>query len=138
VRRGLADLGAVEVDLAGQAGYLLADDLEATEPVDPWAALLPSLDPTTMGWIEREWYLDTHHEQLFDRNGNAGASAWWNGQIVGGWRQTADGEVSLQLLGDVGAEGVSALEDEAVRLTEWLGGTLISPRFPSPLSKVAV
>ena len=55
--RALADLDAVEVDLDGQTGYVLPDDLEPTEPVEPWAALLPPLDPTTMGWIERDWYL---------------------------------------------------------------------------------
>jgi len=24
---------------------------------EPWAALLPALDPTTMGWSERDWYV---------------------------------------------------------------------------------
>ena len=32
-------------------------------------------------------------------------------------------------------EGLGALEGEAARLTEWLGGTRVLPRFPSPLSK---
>ena len=41
----------------GQTGYVLPDDLEPTAPVEPWAALLPPLDPTTMGWFERDWYL---------------------------------------------------------------------------------
>jgi len=50
VRKALANLHAVEVDLDGQIGYLLPDDLEPTAPVDPWAVLLPPLDPTTMGW----------------------------------------------------------------------------------------
>ena len=57
MRKALADLDAVEVDLDGQTGYVLPDDLEATAPVEPWAALLPPLDPTTMGWFERDWYL---------------------------------------------------------------------------------
>ncbi len=113
---------------------LLRDDLEATDPVEPWAALLPPLDPTTMGWLERDWYLGTQ-AQLFDANGNVGPTAWWDGRIVGGWRQTGTGEVVLQMLEDVGAEGLRALEPEAARLTEWLGGTRVLPRFPSPLSK---
>ena len=136
VRRALADLRAVEVALDGQTGYLLPHDLDPTEPVEPWAALLPSLDPTTMGWFERDWYLGAHKEQVFDTNGNAGTTAWWDGRIVGGWRQNETGEVLLQLLEDVGAEGGSALEGEAARLTEWLDGTRVLPRFPSPLSKV--
>ena len=135
VRSALADLHAVEVDLEGQIGYLLPDDVESTDPVEPWAALLPPLDPTTMGWFERDWYLGSYKEQLFDTSGNAGPTAWWEGRIVGGWAQTDDGDVVLQLLEDVGAEGLGALEGEAARLTEWLGGTRVLPRFPSPLSK---
>jgi hypothetical protein len=135
VRKALADLDAVEVNLDGQIGYLLPDDVESTDPVEPWAALLPPLDPTTMGWFERDWYLGSYREQLFDTSGNAGPTAWWDGRIVGGWAQTDDGDVVLQLLEDVGAEGQGALEGEAARLTEWLGGTRVLPRFPSPLSK---
>jgi hypothetical protein len=137
VRRALADLHAVEVDLDGQTGYLLRDDLEATDPVEPWAALLPPLDPTTMGWFERDWYLGPYKAQLFDTTGNAGPTAWWDGRIVGGWRQSDTGEVVLQVLEDVGAEGLRALENEAARLTEWFGGIRVLPRFPSPLWKVA-
>ena len=137
VRRALADLHAVEVDLDGQTGYLLADDLEATDAVEPWAALLPPLDPTTMGWFERDWYLGPYKEQLFDTSGNAGPTVWWDGRIVGGWRQSDGGEVVLQMLEDVGTEGLRALERETARLTEWFGGTRVLPRFPSPLSKVA-
>jgi Winged helix DNA-binding domain len=57
VRRALADVAAVEVDLDGRVGYVLPADLEPTDPVEPWPALLPPLDPTTMGWFERDWYL---------------------------------------------------------------------------------
>ena len=135
VRRALADLEAVEVELDGQTGYLLPDDLEPTKPVEPWAALLPPLDPTTMGWFERDWYLGSYRPQLFDTSGNAGPTAWWDGRIVGGWRQSDDGEVILQLLEDVGSDGRAALESEAARLSEWLGGARAVPRFPSPLSK---
>jgi hypothetical protein len=136
VRRALADLHAVEVDLDGHIGYLLRDDLETTDPVEPWAALLPPLDPTTMGWFERDWYLGSYRSRLFDTSGNAGPTVWWDGRIVGGWAQSETGDVVLQLLEDVGAEGLRALEHEAARLTEWLAGTRVLPRFPSPLSKV--
>jgi hypothetical protein len=137
VRRALADVGAVEVEVAGGSGYLLPDDLDVVGPVEPWAALLPPLDPTTMGWIEREWYVGPHKAQLFDSNGNAGQSAWWEGRIVGGWRLRENGEVVLQLLEDVGADARKALEGEAARLSAWLNGTRVLPRFPSPLSKSA-
>src|SRR5918992_794119 len=129
VRRALAELHAVEVDLDGQTGYLLPDDLEPTDPVEPWAALLPPLDPTTMGWIERDWYLGPYRKQLFDTSGNAGPTVWWDGRIVGGWRQDQDGVVELQMLEDVGGDGRSAIECEADRLTRWLAGTKVLPRF---------
>jgi Winged helix DNA-binding domain len=137
VRGALADVGAVEVDLDGQTGYLLPDDLDPAEPVEPWAALLPPLDPTIMGWSERDWYLGAHREQLFDTNGNAGPTIWWNGRTVGGWRQDDAGDVVLQMLEDVGADALRAIEDEAARLAEWLGGTRVLPRFPSPLFRAA-
>lgn len=136
VRRALAELGAIEVDLDGRTGYVLDDDLDETEPIEPWAALLPALDPTTMGWFERDWYLGPYKSQVFDANGNAGPTAWWDGRIVGGWRQDDHGEVVIQVLEDVGADGRRALDEEAERLTGWLGGVQVRPRFPSPLSKV--
>jgi hypothetical protein len=135
VRKALAHLDAAEVDLDGQTGYVMPDDLETTQSVGSWAALLPPLDPTTMGWFERGWYLGPYKAQLFDANGNAGPTAWWDGRIVGGWRQGDAGEVVPQLLEDIGSDGDRALEDEAARLTEWLGGTRVVARFPSPLSK---
>jgi Winged helix DNA-binding domain len=136
LRRALTNLDAVEVDLDSQTGYLLPDDLDAPDPIEPWAALLPSLDPTTMGWFERDWYLGPHKELIFDSNGNGGATVWWDGRIVGGWRQSDTGEVELQMLEDIGAEGRRAAEHEAARLSEWLG-PLVLPRFPSPMSKAS-
>jgi Winged helix DNA-binding domain len=133
VRRVLPDVGAVEVDLDGRTGYLLPDDLEPTDPVEPWAALLPALDPTTMGWTDRDWYLGPYKRQLFDTAGNAGPTVWWNGRIVGGWRQLESGEVVTQLLEDIGSDGLGAVEAEAARLTTWLSGKRVLPRFPSPL-----
>lgn len=110
-------------------------DLEPNDPIEPWAALPPPLDPTTLGWFERDWYLGHHRKQLFDTSGNAGPTAWWDGRIVGGWLQSDDGEVVLQLLEDVGGEATRALERESQWLTEWLGGARVLPRFPSPLAK---
>ncbi len=136
VRRALADLDAVPVDLDGRVGWVLPDDLDPVEPTEPWAALLPPLDPTTMGWTDREWYLGDYKAMLFDSAGNGGASAWVDGRIVGGWRQRDSGEVELQLLEDVGAERRALLEAEAERLSAWFDGVRVLPRFPSPLSKL--
>jgi hypothetical protein len=138
VRRALATLDVSEVDVAGQTAYLMADDIESVEPVEPWAALLPGLDPTVMGWQERGWYLGSHKDRLFDRNGNAGPTVWWDGQIVGGWRQGKDGEVVVQMLEDVGSDGRSLIDERAQALTAWLEGRRILPMFPSPLFKEPV
>jgi hypothetical protein len=132
-RAALADVGAVEVDLHGQPGVALPDDLDDVTPPEPYAALLAGLDPTTMGWQQREWYLGAHRDELFDSNGNGGTTAWWDGRIVGGWTQTPAVEVVVALLEDVGADGRAALDREAARLTAWLDGTQIGGRFPSPL-----
>ena len=88
-RHALRDVDAVEVDLDGTPGFALPDDLEVEAEPDPWGALLPGLDVTTMGWYDRDWYLGGHRSQVFDTNGNAGPTAWWNGRVVGGWTQDA-------------------------------------------------
>jgi len=83
VRRALGGLDAVEVALSDGVGYLLPDDLDDVPEPPPWAALLPVLDCTTMGWKQRGFYLgedDVPH--LFDTNGNAGTTAWWQGRVV--------------------------------------------------------
>jgi hypothetical protein len=136
-RDGLRDVGAVEVDVHGSPGYALADDLEPEPDVGPWCALLPGLDVTTMGWQNRDWYLGEHRSQVFDRNGNAGPTVWLDGRVVGGWRQDARGRVEPLLVEDVGTRAMKALTRKANELTEWLDGTRINPRFPSPLSKNA-
>lgn len=135
VRGAIRDVGAVEVDLEGPRGFLLPDDLDRVDPVEPWAALLPGLDPTVMGWSERDWYLGEHRGHLFDRNGNAGPTAWWDGRIVGGWHQAPSGEVVVELLDSVDTQAVRALEEEAGRLTDWLDGAKVTHRFPSPLMR---
>ena len=101
-RAALAAVPHTEVDLGGATGYVLDGDLEPVPPPEPSAALLPTLDPTTMGWKERDWYLGPHGSTLFDSNGNAGPTVWWDGRVVGGWSQRRDGEIALGLLEDVG------------------------------------
>jgi hypothetical protein len=135
-RQALRDLDAVEVDLDGTPGYVLPDDLETEPAGEPWCALLPGLDITTMGWFDRDWYLSGHRPQVFDTNGNGGPTAWCDGRIVGGWGQDSDGRVELRLLEDVGRAATQALQRRADELTEWLDGVRVSPRFPSPLSKL--
>ncbi len=134
-RRALEAADAVEVELEEGAGYALADDLEPVTPTGPWAALLPALDPTVMGWRERGWYLGDHGSQLFDRNGNAGPTVWWDGRVVGGWGQRPDGGIAVHLLEELDREARSMIDTEADRLRGWLGSVRITPRFRTPVEK---
>jgi hypothetical protein len=134
-RAALAAVPHVQVDLDGATGYVLEDDLEPTPLPEPSAALLPTLDPTTMGWKERDWYLGEHAATLFDSNGNAGPTVWWEGRVVGGWSQRRDGEIVYRLLEDVGADAVKAVESEARRVAAWVGETRFSPGFLPPFQR---
>jgi hypothetical protein len=133
-KRALAASGVVEVDCDGEPGWLLADDdVEVAEP-EPWVALLPGLDPTTMGWKRREWFLSAEHTSLlFDRNGNAGPSVWVDGRIVGGWVQRRDGEIVWRLLDDVGHARDEEIGAAAARISDVVGETRFTVRFPAPL-----
>jgi hypothetical protein len=135
VKRALAEIGAVSVDLGGAPGVALPDDLEPTPAPAPWVALLPALDTSVMGWSERAWFLGEHGRRLFDRNGNAGPTVWSNGSVIGGWGQRTDGEIVVTLLEDVGADVARAVEAEAERLRAWLGDIRVTPRFRTPIER---
>jgi hypothetical protein len=134
-RAALEAVEAVEVELDQGVGYVLANDLEADAEVGEWVALLPGLDPTTMGWKERDWYLGGYERDLFDSNGNAGPTVWWDGRIVGGWGQRSDGQVVFELLEQVPARVVKKITAESNRLTDWFDGVVARSRFPAPLEK---
>ena len=131
-----------EVDLDGAPGLDLAPTAEGegegedeAEGEAPWVALLPSLDPTPMGWKERDWYLGEHEAELFDRNGNIGPTIWLDGRIVGGWSQTPAGEIAVGLLEDVGAEVEARIDARAAALADFIGDTRFKPSFPTPLQR---
>lgn len=134
VRSALVDVDAIEVGLeSGETGYLLADDVDDVPAAGDWAALLPALDPTTMGWKQRDWYLGPHAESIFDRNGNGGPTAWWNGRIIGGWRQDDDGTVVVVPAEKLSKAATAALAAKASDLTAWLAGDVVKSIYQSPL-----
>ncbi len=136
LKKALAGLDLVEVDLeVGGTGVLLADDAEPVPDVPPWVALLPALDPTVMGWADRNWYLGPHAPAVFDRTGNAGPTVWADGRVVGGWGQGPGGDVRYRLLADVGRDVAAQVERAAAELTAWLGPVRVTPRFGSPLAR---
>jgi hypothetical protein len=138
VRAALAAVQAVEVSLdGGGVGWVLPDDVDEEPPAEPWAALLPVLDPTVMGWRDRAWYLGDHGSDLFDRNGNAGTTAWVDGRVVGAWVQDDEGVVSVHLLEPVPDAARAALDVVSVRLTTWLDGVRVGTVYPSPAMRSA-
>ena len=146
VRAALAGAGAVAVttdtgDDAEAPAWVAPDDLDDTpaalaapDGVDP-VSVLPGLDPTVMGWTHRTWYLGPHRAPLFDRNGNAGPTVWVGGRAVGAWSQVADGTVVTHLLEDVGRRTAGRVDAESRRLTEWMAGVRVTPRFPTALDR---
>jgi hypothetical protein len=136
VRKALTACAAVPVELAEGEGFVLPEDTGPVAEPEPWAALLPALDPTPMGWQQRDFYLPPDHRaELFDRSGNIGPTVWWQGQVVGGWAQRPDGELAWELLADVGSEAQEAIAAEAERLAAWLGSARVTPRFRTPLER---
>jgi hypothetical protein len=136
VRRALADVGGVSVSPdGGDTGWVLPDDLDPVADPGPWAALLPSLDPSTMGWKGRAFHLGDHVDKVFDRNGNGGPTAWWRGRIVGVWCQQPDGRVEVVLAEDVPRAAKRALDAKAEELTVWLDGDVVRSIYLSPLAR---
>ncbi|MHC3001789.1 winged helix DNA-binding domain-containing protein [Gordonia metallireducens] len=133
VRAALADLGTVEVDLdGGGIGHVLPDDLDTDENCEPQAVLLPELDPTTMGFKERGFYLGDHGPEVFDSVGNGGQTAWWGGRIVGGWYRRDDNSIAIHPLEALPADARRKLDVRAEELAAWLGDGSMKIGYAAP------
>jgi hypothetical protein len=135
MRQALSDLNAVAVRLERtQTGWVLPDDVDPEPPVESWAALLPALDPTPMGWKDRDFYVEPDFAPaVFDWAGNVGTTAWWDGRIVGAYVQDDAGRIELIVPRAPGRKGRAALQAEAERLGDWLDGEKVSALYKSPL-----
>ncbi|MDQ7803230.1 winged helix DNA-binding domain-containing protein [Amycolatopsis sp. A133] len=134
-KKALAALSPAEVDLDGSPAVVLADDLAPLPEPPPWVAFLPALDPTPMGWQDREWFLGPHRAALLDRSGNIGPTVWASGRVVGGWAQRSSGEIAYRLLEDVGVETGARVAAEAEKCAAWFGEVRAVPRFRTPLER---
>ncbi|MEU4247548.1 winged helix DNA-binding domain-containing protein [Amycolatopsis sp. NPDC026612] len=134
-KKALAALETVPVDLDGEPGVALADDLDPVPAPPPWVVFLPALDPTPMGWQDRDWFLGAHRAALFDRSGNIGPTIWADGRVIGGWAQRPSGEIAYRLLEEVGTETRALAEAEAARCAGWFGDVRVTPRFRTPLER---
>jgi hypothetical protein len=111
----------VEIEHMGGGYCMLRDDHQrllggAFRP-ELCVNLLPSLDPYVMAYRDRRRFLaPDHYDQVFDRSGNAFASVWVNGQVVGIWQETEEG-IELLLWDETRQASVAA---EAQRLAAFL------------------
>jgi winged helix DNA-binding protein len=129
-RTALVDADAVEVEVEGGTGWLASADRIDVETAEPWVAALPSLDPTTMGWKQRGWYLPGAAADAFDRNGNAGPTLWVDGRVVGAWAQAGDGRMITHYFERVAAPRRTELDDRLAGLADAVGETRWTVRFP--------
>jgi hypothetical protein len=74
-------------------------------------------------------------ERIFDRNGNGGPTAWWDGRIVGVWCQRDDGEVLVVPAEPLPAAARRALDAKGAELTAWLDGDVVRSIYLSPLAR---
>ena len=137
-RTALDGLPTEEVDLHGHPGIQLertADNRgdEAASP--PAATLLPALDPTPMGWKHRDWMFGIDPSLIFDRAGNIGPTVWWDGEIIGSWATTPEGELRTRVVADRGADARAAIERAAANLHARLDGAVITPAVRTPLER---
>lgn len=137
-RGALATAGAEPVALeSGGPAWVAPGDTDTTPDPGPTVRLLPGLDPTAMGWKQRDWYIDPAiMGRIFDRFGNIGPTILVGGRIVGGWAQRPDGSVALDLDEPLPADHERLLDEAVAELRDLLGDVVVKPRFPSPNQKV--
>lgn len=135
-RKSLSAIDATVAELSEGAAYLANSDVAAPDDPGPWVRLLPGLDPTAMGWKERDWYVKPSLvPRLFDRFGNVGPTVWADGQIVGGWVQRPDGDIAIELAATLSSTHQRLLDDAVEELRPVLGDAVVRPRFPAPVQK---
>jgi hypothetical protein len=137
VRRIFAELDdeAVEVDVDGERGWVLARDLRAitrAEPTDT-ARLLPAFDPWVAGASRTSAALidPRHRARVYRPQGWFSPVVLVNGRMVGVWKHERKGRrlrVEIERFGRLPAWARAQLEDEAERLAAFVGGEL-DPAF---------
>lgn len=131
-KQALSDSEAVEAELEGGSGWLSYKD-PPLGPVEPWVAVLPGLDPTIMGWKNRDWYLPTTSREVFDSVGNGGPSLWVDGRVVGAWAQTKEGVIHTHYFERVAATRRREIDHRIAELKSWIGDTRFTVRFPGDI-----
>ena len=136
VRTAIAALGAVAVGLERDGiGWVLPEDLEPVATPEPWIALLPALDPASMAYKERDFYLDPRiAPDIVDRTGNIGTTIWCDGRIIGAYTLDADARPRALLSEDVPVAVRSGVAAAAAELGDWLAGERVTAVYKSPIT----
>lgn len=137
IRNALSDSGAVPVLLEnGDEAWVAADDASTVDQPEPWVRLLPGLDPTSMGWKQRDFYIDAVNvHAMFDQFGNIGPAIWADGRIVGGWVQREDASIVHELFTELSSTHKSLLVAAIDQMQTAIGDVVVKPRFPARMQK---
>lgn len=138
-RNALSRLDVAELDLHGRPGIDLPDPgvpdpTDAEPPGTEIACLLPSLDPTPMGWRHRGWFTAVDPALVYDRAGNIGPTVWWNGEIIGSWASTSGG-IRTHIAADRGRAAAAAVDQAAAALHTRLDGAVVTPAVRTLLER---
>jgi uncharacterized protein YcaQ len=132
-RRMLAELGdeAVEVDVNGESGWMLARDVRgmAAAKATDAARLLPAFDPWVAGASRRAGALldPKHRARVYRPQGWFSPVVLVDGRMAGVWKHARKGRrlvVEIEPFGRLAAWARAQLEAEADRLAGFLGGEL--------------
>src|SRR4030095_13306783 len=123
------ELRAGGCELDGGSGWVAKDD-PPFDPAEPWVAVLPGLDPTIMGWKQRDWYLPSGSMEVFDSASNGGPSLGGDGRVVGAWAQTKEGEIHTHYFERVTAARRREIDQRVEEMKTWIGDTRFTVRFP--------
>ena len=108
VRRALVDVEAIEVDVDGQPGFVLPDDLEPTEDVRRGPPCCHR--STRRRWVDRAGVVPRPHKaDLFDTAATRGRPSGGTGGSSAAGAKCRE-EVELQLLEDAGSAGRRAIK----------------------------
>ncbi|HEX2393234.1 MAG TPA: winged helix DNA-binding domain-containing protein [Solirubrobacterales bacterium] len=120
LRDARAGLAAIASELVERADGLL-DLAKRKRPAPlPPPRLLGAFDPLLLGWTSREEVVGPH-KMLVTMNGVFRPFALVGGRAVSTWRLAA-GKVTIEHLERVGKKDAAALEADAERVLEFLGG----------------
>ncbi len=129
-RRALEGCGAIAVSPGSTVRAGWPPTTSRSMSAEPWVALLPALDPTTMGWKQRSWYLPKPPARRSTRSATAVRRSGSTAASSGAWAQDKQGEVHLHYFEQVAAVRRREVDARVADLKAMVGDTRFAVRFP--------